>query len=128
MVVLPQKFIQLNDVAAYKKSFLLSNDVWKLVVKWDHLAKNTVGQQFIRAIDSISANIAEGFGRYHKKDKQKFYFNARGSAYEALDWLQKAKIRKLLSEEEYKKIYSVLIDLPKEINHLISWTQNHLSK
>src|SRR6185436_14734209 len=128
MVVLPQKFIQLKDVAAYKKSFLLSNDVWKLVATWDHLAKNTVGQQFIRAIDSISANIAEGFGRYHKKDKQKFYFNARGSAYEALDWLQKAKIRKLLPEEEYKEIYSVLIDLPKEINHLISWTQNHLSK
>ncbi|MCK4639103.1 MAG: four helix bundle protein, partial [Bacteroidales bacterium] len=25
------------------------------------------------AADSISANIAEGFGRYHKKDKIKFY-------------------------------------------------------
>ncbi|SRR6266403_2300602 len=88
-----QKFLHLKDITAYKKSFHLSNDIWSLVSRWDYLAKDTVGKQFIRAADSISANIAEGFRRYHKKDKQKFYFNARGSAYEALDWLQKAKAK-----------------------------------
>jgi len=41
------------------------------MVKWDYFAKKTVGEQFIDAVDSISANIAEGFGRYHKKDKIK---------------------------------------------------------
>ena len=127
MAMLPQKFLHLKDIAAYKNSFLLSNSVWMIVGNWTPLAKNTVGHQFIRSIDSVSANIAEGFGRYHKKDKQKFYYNARGSVYEALDWLQKAKIRQLLSEEEYKKIYTVLIGLPKEINALISWTQTHLA-
>lgn len=128
MAVLRQKFLHLNDITSYKKSFLLSNDVWNIVVDWDNLAKNTVGQQFVRAVDSVSANIAEGFGRFHKKDKQKFYFNARASVYEALDWLQKAKVRKLLADEEYKLIYSILISLPKEINALITWTQDHLSK
>jgi len=123
-----QKFLQLKDVTAYKKSFLLSNHVWNLVAKWDYMAKNTVGQQFIRAIDSISVNIAEGFGRYHKKDKQKFYFNARGSTYEALDWLQKAKLRKIISEDEYKLTYTSLSEMPKEINTLITWTQNRLTK
>lgn len=128
MVVLRQKYLHLNDVASYKKSFMLSNIVWDIVNTWNQLSKNTVGQQFIRAVDSISANIAEGFGRFHKKDKQRFYYNARGSVYEALDWLQKAKNRNLISDNEYKQIYQVLIDLPKEINALISWTQDHLTK
>jgi len=30
-------------------------------------AKDTIGKQFARSVDSISANIAEGFGRYTKK-------------------------------------------------------------
>mgnify|MGYP001620046930 CR=1 FL=1 len=106
----------------------MSNTLWGIVVKWDYFAKDTVGKQLVRAIDSISANIAEGFGRYHRKDKEKFYYNARGSAYEALDWLQKAKVRKLIADAEYQSIYNVLSGLPKEINTLIRYTENRLTK
>ena len=80
-----ENYLQLNKIGAYKISFELSNYVWDIVIKWHYLAKDTVGKQFIRAIDSISANIAEGFGRFHKKDKIKFYLNARSSVYESLD-------------------------------------------
>ena len=121
-----KRYLKLSDIISYRKSFELSNQVWKMVVHWDYLAKNTVGIQSIRAIDSISANIAEGFGRFHKKDKEKFYYNARGSVYESLDWLQKAKIRKLISEEEYVSIYTSLSELPREINSLIRYTEGRL--
>ena len=66
-------FLQLNDINAYKISFNLSNYVWNIVARWDYFAKDIVGKQFVRAIDSVSANIAEGFGRHGKKDKIKFY-------------------------------------------------------
>jgi len=33
--------------------------------KWDWFAKKHIGGQFVEEVDSISANIAEGFGRYH---------------------------------------------------------------
>ncbi|MBA4411197.1 MAG: four helix bundle protein [Bacteroidota bacterium] len=49
------------------------------------MAQKTIGAQFIEAADSISANIAEGFGRYHKKDKIKFYYYSRGSTFESTD-------------------------------------------
>jgi len=52
--------LQLNDIAAYKISLNLSNYVWSIVIDWDYLAKDTVGKRFIRAVDSVSANIAEG--------------------------------------------------------------------
>ncbi|GAN32304.1 MAG: four helix bundle protein [Candidatus Brocadia sp. AMX2] len=61
-------FLRLNDVQPYKTAFNLSNFVWEIVTKWDYFAKDTVGKQFVKAVDSISANIAEGFGRYFKKE------------------------------------------------------------
>jgi len=67
-----KKYVSLNDVNAYKIAFHLSNYVWDIVTRWDYFAKNTVGQQFVTSVDSISANLAEGFGRYHKKDKISF--------------------------------------------------------
>ncbi|MCF8235719.1 MAG: four helix bundle protein [Bacteroidales bacterium] len=68
-----KKYLQLNDIGAYKKAFYLSNNVWNIVMDWDYFAKDTIGKQFVRSIDSISANIAEGFGRYSKRDKIKYY-------------------------------------------------------
>ena len=61
-------FLRLNDVQPYKTAFNLSNFVWEIVTKWDYFAKDTVGKQFVKAVDSISANIDEGFGRYFKKE------------------------------------------------------------
>ena len=78
-----RQYIRLEDLTSYRIASELSDFVWNIVVRWDWLAKTTVGSQFIRSTDSIAANIAEGFGRYHKKDKIKFYFNARGSMFEA---------------------------------------------
>ena len=121
-----RKYLSLNDISSYKKSFLLSNDVWDIVVQWGAFAKNTVGSQFVRAIDSISANIAEGFGRYGKKDKVYFYRIARASTYESLDWLEKSKRRDLISPERYDFIFRILKELPKDINALIKYTRDRL--
>jgi four helix bundle protein len=121
-----KKYLKLNDIEAYKIAFKLSNYVWDIVVKWDHFSKDTIGKQFVRAIDSISANIAEGFGRYGKKDKVKFFRYSFGSLYESLDWNEKSHLRNLLSKEDYSHIFSELIKLPKSINSLILFTNTKL--
>lgn len=124
---MPKEYLTLNKVTAYKKAFALSNKVWDTVMQWDYFAKDTVGKQKVRSIDSISANIAEGFGRFHKKDKVHFYRIARASVYESLDWTEKAKKRKLLTDKEYRDIHESLKSLPKEVNALIKYTNNNLS-
>jgi len=121
-----RKFLKLNDIECFRISFHLSNYVWETVLKWSNFSQRTVGEQFVRAIDSISANIAEGFGRYGKKDKIKFYRYSQGSLSESLNWNEKSKIRKLLSGEEYKYIFSELQKLPKAINALILFTNQKL--
>jgi len=122
-----KKYLQLNDINAYKIAFHLSNYVWKIVTKWDYFAKTTVGDQFVRAVDSISANIAEGFGRYHKQDKIHFYRYSYGSIKESLDWNEKSKIRQLLKTEEYNFIFCELQRLPRELNGLIKFTSDRLT-
>ena len=81
----------------------------------------------MEAVDSISANLAEGFGRYNKKDKIKFYRYSFGSVKECFDWNEKSKVRKLLSEEEYNHIFGELQKLPKEINYQIKLTNEKLT-
>lgn len=122
------KYLQLNDIDCYKRSLSLSNYVWNIVIVWDWFAKKTVGVQFVTAIDSISANLAEGFGRYGKKDKVKFYYYSFGSVKEGLDWNEKSKIRKLLTEDQYKHIFKKLCVLPKEIHQLINFTNEKLKE
>ena len=121
-----KKFLKLNDIEAYRIAFKLSNYVWDVVIKWDYFAKDTVGKQFVKAIDSVSANIAEGFGRYSKKDKIKFFRYSFGSLYESLDWNEKSHVRKLLNQEDYSFIFTELIKLPKIINSLIQYTNKKL--
>lgn len=120
------KYLQLNDIDCYKRSLGLSNYVWDIVIAWDWFAKRTVGVQFVAATDSISANIAEGFGRYGKKDKIKFYYYSFGSVKESLDWNEKSRIRKLLTKEKYEHIFRELQVLPKEIHQLINFTNEKL--
>ena len=121
-----KKYLQLNDIEAYKLSFHLSNKVWDIILTWNTLAQNTVGQQFIRAVDSISANIAEGFGRYSKKDKVRFYRIAYSSVLECLDWNEKSRARKLISEDLYKVLFIDFKKLPLVINSLIKFTNEKL--
>jgi four helix bundle protein len=117
-----RRFLDIDDVTAYEIAFELSNYVWDVVINWDWFAKKTIGVQFVTSADSISANIAEGYGRFHKKDKIKFYHYSRGSAIEALDWTIKAYGRKLLSADQFQYISQGLQKLPKEINNLIKYT------
>jgi len=122
-----KKFLCLEDIGAYKISFDISNFIWKVVLQWNYLAKDTVGSQFIRAADSISANIAEGFGRYHKKDKIKFYRYSLGSLWESRDWNEKAFLRNLITQEVYDHITLESNKLPREINYLIKYTNEKLT-
>jgi four helix bundle protein len=58
-----------------------------------------LGDQFLRAAHSTTANIAEGYGRFHYLDNAKFCSNARGSCWEVLDHLITGNDERLISEE-----------------------------
>jgi four helix bundle protein len=103
----------LEDLEVYKLSEKVGDEIWKAVCKWDSFAKSGLGKQLTNAADSISANIAEGYGRFSIKENIHFCFYSRGSLMETKGWLKKAVNRQLIKESEYK---DVLLQL--EIIHL----------
>lgn len=121
-----ENYIKLSDISAFTIADDLSDKVWDIVLQWTIFAKRTIGEQFVKSIDSISANIAEGFGRYFRKDKVKFYYYARGSVQEAINWLEKSFRRNLIATADYEMIKAGLFELPKDINSLIRYTYTKL--
>lgn len=119
---------KLDDIKAYRIASELSDYVWEIVNEWSILAQKTIGGQWINSTDSVAGNIAEGFGRFHKKDKVKFYYNARASVFESAHWTKRAYKRRLTSSKQDKIILGKLRKLPKEINGLIKITMDNLKK
>lgn len=122
-----KSYLTIEKISAYNKSFNFSNEVWNKVVRWDYFAKDTVGKQFVRSADSVFANIAEGFGRFSKKDKTRFYRIGAGSLEEKGDWIRKSSVRKLISDEQEQVFLKNLEEIRKEIFHLINFTNEKLN-
>jgi four helix bundle protein len=91
--------MRLEDLDLYNQCLNWEEKIWEIVIKWDYFTKDTLGKQFVRSSDSISANIAEGYGRYFYKENRQFCFYSRGSLLEAKGWLEKAKRRNLIEEK-----------------------------
>ena len=81
----------LEKLEVYLNAELFGDEIWLLVEKLDHFKKDTIGKQLVRSADSISANIAEGYGRYFNKESKQFYFYSRGSIQETKSWLSKCR-------------------------------------
>jgi four helix bundle protein len=113
---------RLEDLEVYKISLEISDRVWNIVISWDNFSRNNIGGQLLRAIDSVGANISEGYGRGSKLDNARFVKMARGSLFETKHWLTISKRRNLVSDSDTKEILedieSLLPRLSAYINYL----------
>jgi len=80
-----------------------------------------LGDQLIRAARSATANIAEGYGRFHYLDNAKFCSISRGSCWEVLDHLITACDEKFISVENLEKGRSLVYTAVKLINGYMNY-------
>jgi four helix bundle protein len=76
--------------------------------------------QMTRASLSIPLNIAEGSGRWHKKEKIQFLRIARGSVFEIVPIIEIMRRRRFLDFELYKKSYGELQIMAKMLTGFIN--------
>jgi four helix bundle protein len=118
-----QNFIELKDLEVYQLSRKLSSIAWKIYCRMNFEDKNHIGNQFLRSVDSIGANIAEGYGRYHYLDKVRFYYNSRASHFEAFThWLELLFERERISKIEFESINEIARKLQIKLNNFIKST------
>lgn len=111
--------LPLEDLEIYQLALEIGECVWNVVIKWELFSKKTVGDQFVKAADSIASNLAEGYGRYFYKDRKQFCYYSRGSLLETKTWAKKAFNRKLISKEDFAVLIEKLSVLHFKINTYI---------
>jgi four helix bundle protein len=106
----------IEELDLYKRCLNFSNEVWNICVRWDFCARKTVGDQLVRAADSISANVAEGHGRYSIKENIHFCYYSRGSVEEDKYYIRKSQARKLMSESEIVLLNKEIMIIAQQLN------------
>jgi four helix bundle protein len=110
----------LEDLAVLKSTEVVTDDVWRLVSSWNNFSRDSVGIQLVRAGDSIGANIAEAFGRFHYGEKIQFLYYARGSLFETKYWLNRSLARGLVNNTQAEKYADQLTGIARQLNNFVS--------
>jgi four helix bundle protein len=77
--------------------------------------------QLIRASRSVTANLAEGYGRFHYAENLQFARQARGSLYEIIDHLTVAQEEKLISDETFTLVRESVLRAVLVVNGFIRY-------
>jgi len=120
--------MDLSDLEVLKTAEVIADSVWQEITTWDSFAKDTVGKQLAKSVDSIGANIAEAFGRFHYADKIRFFYYSRGSIFETKYWLNRCLNRGLLAKTNVQMHLSQLTILAKRLNSLTAETKSQITK
>jgi four helix bundle protein len=83
--------------------------------------KYRLSDQLIRASRSVTANIAEGYGRYHYQENIQFCRQARGSLYEIIDHITVALDEGYITDESFKTFREEVFPIIKKLNGYIHY-------
>jgi len=107
------------DLDAWKKSHKLVIEIYKLTKNFPKEELYGITAQIRRAAVSVTSNIAEGFSRYHYKDKGRFYYNSRGSISELRNLLFISADLEYINKDQFDILMKSSEDMLKLVNGLI---------
>ena len=76
-----------TDLVAWQEAHKLVLMIYKATKRFPREELYRLTSQICDAAVSITSNLAEGFSRFHYKDKLNFYYNSRGSIAEVINQL-----------------------------------------
>lgn len=109
------KIESFTDLRVWQEGHKLVLLIYKLTKSFPKVETYSLVDQMRRAVASITANIAEGFGRQGYKEKIQFYYIAKGSLTEVKNFVLIAKDVGYLSEEDFK----ILIEQANAVDQLL---------
>jgi four helix bundle protein len=85
--------------------------------------KYRLTDQMIRASRSVTANIAEGYGRYHYQENIQYCRQSRGSLFELIDHLSVALDERYIADERFKAEKERIFTAIRKLNGYIHYLQ-----
>ncbi|NIS68281.1 MAG: four helix bundle protein [Proteobacteria bacterium] len=108
-----------EDLEVWRAARELKSVLRDLVWKFPEFEKYRLVDQIVRAKRSVTANIAEGFGRYHFQENIQFWRTARGSLNELLDHMITSLDNAYISEEEFAEAKNRIAGCTRLLNGYI---------
>jgi four helix bundle protein len=116
--------LSFEDLEAWKAARALRMSICTVAKSFPPYEEYKLKDQIIRSSRSVSANIAEGCGRFHKKESMKSCRIARGSLLETLDHLIVARDENYIDEAKLKELRSQYDRCLKLINGFVKYLKN----
>ena len=109
-----------KELLVWQKALFFANDVIDVTEKLNSSRKHyRLIDQIEAASASVAQNIAEGKGRYSKKEFRQFLFYSRGSLYETITILNIFYLRNWISKEKLEDMEAQASEIAKMINGLV---------
>ena len=108
-----------KEMPVWQEAMLIAEEIFRITENLPKKEDYGLTSQLRRSVLSISANIAEAFGRQHNKDKINFYSFARGSLTETQSHLEYAKRVGYLEEKVHQHMDEQLDVLHRDLNKIM---------
>ena len=117
-----------RDLDVWKKCRDIRIMIWKLCKRFPAEEKFRLANQMIRASRSSTANIAEGYGRFHFQENIQFCRQSRGSLFELIDHVLVAEECEYIDSEEKEELIEHIISAIRLLNGYIKYLKARKDK
>jgi len=117
-----------EEMPVWKRSMDFAVRIYELSERLPKKEDFGLTSQIRRSALSVSANIAEAFGREHTLDKLNFYYHARGSLSETKSHLIYGNRIKYFGADEFNELSSQIHSIWKDINRIIATLKKKVDK
>jgi four helix bundle protein len=119
-----KKISDFTDLDTWKHARRLRQEIYRVVGDFPSHEKYGLCSQIKRAASSVTANLADGYGRYSYRENVQFCRQSRGSLYELRDHLTTALDAGCSRQQKYEQLEAMAMSAIKLVNGYIRATRN----
>jgi four helix bundle protein len=113
-----------RELKCWQKGRELRKSLYQIAKSLPDFEKYALVSQIRRAAVSITANMAEGYGRFHYKENIQFCRQSRASVYECEDHLITCLDEKYIDQKKYNENLEIIVETRKILDGYIRYLED----
>jgi four helix bundle protein len=117
-----------EGLEVYKVAHELVVEIYRITATFPAYERYRLTDQLCRSAASVPANIAEGYGRHHRREIIRFLYIARGSGEETRYHLLLARDLGYIDGDTCQRLRDRYVEVSKMLNGLIAYHKRKLEE